>query len=283
MHDSERSTGYPNLALMKLSAWHKLQGDTVEWFNPLFQGYDIVYSSKVFTWTQTNPYLPSDTIKGGTGYGSYKVLPDEIEHIMPDYSLYNCKHSYGFLTRGCPNKCSWCFVPDKEGSIRANADIEEFLQHKTAVIMDHNVLASDHGIKQIEKIIQLKIKVDFNQGLDARLIDEPMAKLLAKVKWLHPLRMACDSASQMKHIERATRLLRYHNCKPQKYFCYVLVKDIADALERVKFLKGLYIDPFAQAYRNKAGDEPTEEQKAFCRWVDMKSTFMSTTWEDYSW
>ena len=99
VHDSENN-GYPNLALMKLSAWHKEQGDTVEWFSSLFGEYHKVYSSKVFTYTKPDPYLPESTSKGGFGYGSDMWLPEDIEHICPDYSLYDCNQSYGFLTRG---------------------------------------------------------------------------------------------------------------------------------------------------------------------------------------
>lgn len=281
LHDSEKNNGYPNLALMKLSAWHKAHGDTIEWFNPLFTGYDKVYSSKVFTWTKEDPYLPKDTVKGGTGYGLRNNLTEEIEHIRPDYSLYGCVESYGFLTRGCPNKCKWCFVPDKEGNIAANADIEEFVAFGKVVLMDNNVLACDHGIKQIEKIIKLGLKVDFNQGLDARLIDDSIAKLLGKVKWLHPIRLACDSSSMIEPIRKAVELLRWHNATPSQYFCYLLVTDIEGALERVKFLKGIYVYPFAQSYRDKTGTEPTKEQKAFCRWVDHRAVFRSTTWEEY--
>lgn len=280
LHDSERGNGYPNLALMKLSAWHKSQGDVVEWFNQ-FDNYDKVYSSKVFTFTPPDPHLPKDAVKGGTGYESDIELPEEAEHICPDYSIYDSDRSYGFLTRGCPNRCPWCFVPQKEGDIRPHADIEEFAKHGKVVLMDNNVLAHSHGIQQIEKIVKLGLRVDFNQGLDARLIDNAMAKLLAKVKWLEPLRMACDQASQMPAIHKAVELLRYHNCTPRKYFVYVLVKDIDDALERIRFLKGLDLDPYAQAYMAKDGTPPTKEQLAFERWVDAKPAFNSCTWEDY--
>ena len=86
LHDGDRND-FPNLALMKLSAWHKAQDDTVEWWNPLLS-YDRVYSSKVFTFTPECAYLPPDTIRGGTGYGIYEDLPEEIDAMFPDYSLY---------------------------------------------------------------------------------------------------------------------------------------------------------------------------------------------------
>lgn len=280
LHDHENN-GYPNVALMKLSAWHKAQGDSVEWFNALFGNYDRVYSSKVFTWTRLCSYLPGDTVRGGTGFDITATLPDEVESIVPDYGLYNCDKSYGFLTRGCNRFCSWCFVPEKEGAIRPHADIEDFARHKEVVLMDNNVLACEHGIRQIEKIIKLGLKVDFNQGLDARLIDNSMAKLLGKVKWNPSIRLACDYKAMIEPIRKAVELLRWHNATPSQYFCYVLVKDIKDALERVKFLKGIYVYPFCQPYRDKKGTEPTKEQKRFARFCNHRAVFRSTTWEDY--
>ena len=114
LHDSD-NTGFPNYALMKISAWHKARGDSVEWFMPLMR-YDKVYSSKVFTFTPEDPYLPENTIRGGTGYGIYGTLPDEIDAMYPDYSIYpDCDYAIGFLTRGCIRKCPWCIVPRKEG------------------------------------------------------------------------------------------------------------------------------------------------------------------------
>lgn len=279
LHDSE-GYKYPNLALMKLSAWHKQNGDEVEWFLPA-QKYDRVYSSKVFTWTPGCTELPADTIKGGMGYGNCKKLPDVIEHTLPDYSLYQTTESYGFLTRGCPNKCPWCFVPEKEGDIKAHADIEEFLVYRDVVLLDNNVLACDHGIAQIEKIVKMGVKVDFNQGLDARLIDDAIARLLSKVKWLHPIRLACDSRSQIESVRKATEVLRWNNATPRRYFCYVLVEDIQDAIDRVRFLKGIDVDPFAQPYRDKEGTEPVQEQKDFARWVNHKAIYKTVTWQEY--
>ena len=279
LHSADQ-TDFPNLALMKLSRYHKMQGDTVEMFQPE-QTYDRVYSSKVFTWSPDDPALPEDTVRGGTGYHIGTVLPEEIEHLTPDYSLYNCRQSYGFVTRGCPNRCSWCFVPGKEGNIRANADIDEFTLHNEVVLMDNNVLSHPHGIHQIEKIVRLGLKVDFNQGLEARLIDDAMARLLSKVKWLNPIRLACDSSAQIEPIRKAVEALRWFNATPRRYFCYLLVKDIPDALERVRFLKGIDVDPFAQPYRDPEGTEPTKEQKDFARWVNHKATYKSVLWEDY--
>lgn len=274
---------YPNLAIMKLSAWHKQQGDSVEFAN-LLGIYDIIYKSKVFTFSSDDEYSYNckKYITGGTGYKIKLKLNPMIEHTCPDYDLYNCKHAYGFLTRGCIRNCEWCFVPEKEGNIKEHSDIKEFISNKrSAVLMDNNVLAHEHGIKQIEKIIEMGIKVDFNQGLDARLIDDSIAKLLSKVKWLSAIRLACDTPEMMKHIQKAVTLLRWHNAVPSRYFVYALVKDVDESIERVKFLKGLSLDIFAQAYRDKDNNEPDQLQNTFCSWVNIKSMFKKIPWEVY--
>jgi len=270
----------PNLALMQISAYHKQKGDCVQWFSPLFSPFDLTYASKVFTFTPDYRYHPKGVIKGGTGYQNI-----EREHgyqICPDYDLYEMNYSLGFLTRGCSRNCSWCIVPKKEGDIRANSDINDFLRHDQAILMDNNVLAHDHGITQIEKIARLGIKVDFNQGLDARLINIGIAKRLAAVKWLRPIRLACDTQAAQKPVAKAVQLLRKAGATPRRYFCYLLVKDVNEAHDRSEFLRALGVDPFAQPYRdfhNKT--KPTQEQKDFTRWVNHKAIWKTVKWEDY--
>lgn len=194
-------SNYPNLALMKISAWHKARGDNVEWYNP-FNRYDKVYMAKVFSFTED--YLQyitnADCVeKGGTGYDIRKVLPMEIDS----------KTAYGFLTRGCPNRCKWCVVPKKEGKITPYMDIEEIAVNgrKNIILMDNNVLASDYGLQQIEKIVSMDVRVDFNQGLDARLVTDDIAQLLARVKWMNCIRFGCDTPGQIAECERATALI----------------------------------------------------------------------------
>lgn len=281
LHDADK-TDFPNLALMKISAFHKACEDLVEWFTPGV-GYDRVYSSKVFTFTPEDPALPTDAVRGGTGYDISTTLPEHIEAAFPDYSLYGLDYSVGFLTRGCPRSCSWCFVPEKEGDIRPAFDIEDILQpgHGSAVLMDNNVLAHDHGIRQIEKIARLGARVDFNQGLDARLIDDATARLLSRVKWLEPLRLACDSAAGIEPVRKAVELLRWHNVTPRRYFCYLLIKDLPDALERIRFLKGIDVDPFGQPFIPLDGAPPAREQRRLARWVNTRQFYKSMTWEAY--
>lgn len=284
LHDSD-GTAYPNLVLMKLAAWHKPKGNTIERFMPLLHSrreHDIiVYSSKVFSWTPEDGYLPPSAIKGGTGYGLSNTLPDEIEHICPDYSFYGVNYSLGFLTRGCIRSCPWCIVPSKEGTIREHADIDEFCRHRDVKLMDNNVLAHPHGIAQIEKMARLDLRVDFNQGLDARLIDDSIARRLAALRWIRFIRLACDHKSQMPDVEKAVRLIRNAGGHYREYFCYVLVKDVDDAHDRVQFLNSLGVKSFAQPYRDWNGTQPTHKQKCFARWCNRPQIRETTPWIQY--
>ncbi|KAA6319163.1 hypothetical protein EZS27_030909, partial [termite gut metagenome] len=191
--------------------------------------------------------------------------------------------AYGFLTRGCIRRCRWCIVPEKEGGIRPYRDIETVLQgRKTAILMDNNVLASNHGLRQLEKIIDLKCKVDFNQGLDSRLVTEEVAKMLSKIKWLRYIRFACDTASAIEPLLSAIEKLNRYGVKNYRIFVYLLVKEVADANERCKILKGLGLIPFTQTYRDYENNiQPTAEQKQFARYVNHKAIFNSIDWEDY--
>ena len=166
--DVDGHNGFPNLALMKLSAHHKKAGDSVEWWNGL-KHYDRVYMSKVFTFTPDIDVVinADEVIQGGTGYKDYSSLPDEIENTYPDYSIYpHFKKAIGFLTRGCVRNCPWCIVPRKEGKIHAAATWEEIKRPDSneIVFMDNNVLACEHGIRQLDELTRAPVKVDFNQG-----------------------------------------------------------------------------------------------------------------------
>lgn len=275
LHDSDK-TNFPNLALMKISSYHKARGDTVEWWNPMFI-YDRVYSSKVFTFTQECAYLPPDTIKGGTGYGLYNELPEEIDAMQPDYSLYpTCKHAIGFLTRGCIRHCPWCVVPKKEGVIRPYQTWHEIKRpdSRDIVFMDNNVLACEYGIAQLRSMVGENIRIDFNQGLDARLITPEIAQILASLKWIRFIRMSCDTDAMLDVVIRAIRLLEDNGVKPYRVFVYLLVQDIPSAERRAIALREVGAEVFAQPYRDfEHNIEPTAEQKAFARWVNMKGIF----------
>lgn len=283
--DVDGHSGFPNLALMKLSAHHKQAGDDVEWWNGL-EHYDRVYMSKVFTFTPDIDVVinADEVIQGGTGYKDYSSLPDEIENAYPDYSIYpHFKQAIGFLTRGCVRNCPWCIVPRKEGKIHAAATWEEIKRPDSneIVFMDNNVLACEHGIRQLDALTRAPVKVDFNQGLDARLIDKDVAELLANVKWIKYVRLACDTAQMIPVIESAVSKLTAAGVPTWRLWAYALVQDVDEAYERVIALRKMGVEPFAQPYRDFDGGEPTPEQKRFARWCNNKAVFNSCTWEEY--
>lgn len=294
LHDAEKDyfkakKTFPNYALMKISAWHKAAGDMVEWWNPLYR-YDRVYSSKVFDFTPTDPYLPDGTIRGGTGYRDLPLgqeLPPEIDSMFPDYSVYpDCDYAIGYLTRGCIRNCRWCIVPRKEGQIRPYRTWKELVRADTdkLVLMDNNILACEHGIRQLEDLIGSGYRIDLNQGMDARLVDEGIAEILSRLKWIRFIRFSCDQKSQIDPVNRTIELLGKYGVKPYQIFVYLLVtKDIHDAAERVEALKGYKaINLYAQAERNqRLGIMPNAAQLEFQQRFVYGGCYRAETWGEY--
>ncbi len=313
LHDAEREhlkhKTFPNYALMKISAWHKQRGDTTEMFIPAdpeepeqisflppkaeypprrnARIYDRVYSSKVFDFTPENPYLPADTIKGGTGYDVKTVLPPEIDSMFPDYSIYpECDYAIGYITRGCPNKCGWCVVPEKEGDIKPYRRWRELVRpdSRKLVLMDNNILACEYGISELESLIGSGYAIDLNQGMDARLVNERIAGILAGVKWIRHIRFSCDSIPQIDAILNAAALLEARGVKPYNLFVYLLVtKDIDNATERVRRLNTLKnISLYAQPERNDAkGIIPNRAQLEFSQRYVYGKKYRTEGWAEY--
>ncbi len=281
-------SNYPNLALMKISAYHKSLGDDVEWYNPLSH-YEKVYLTKVFSFThEYGCYINADEVeRGGTGYDIRKVLPTKIDRLQPDYSLYSSidnKTSYGFLTRGCPNHCKWCIVPQKEGGIMPYMDIEEIaIDGRTNVIlMDNNVLASD--LQQIEKIVKLHLRVDFNQAIDARLVTPEIAQLLAKVRWIKRIRFGCDTKAQIEQCEKAMTLIDRYGYKGEYFLYCILMDDFYEAFSRVNHWKerGRRYNPFCQPFRDPKGKNVIPQwQKDLAEWADKRQTFYACEFRDF--
>ena len=284
LHDSDY-TGFPNYALMKLSAYHKSLGDNVERWIPLV-GYDKVYSSKIFTFSPYDSTLPEATVKGGTGYGLLDVLPEAVDAMFPDYSIYpNCDYAVGFMTRGCIRKCPWCIVPAKEGYIRPYRAWNEVKRKdsRDIVFMDNNVLACDWGIEQMEDMIGEDVRIDFNQGMDARLITPEVAEIMGRLKWIRSVRMSCDTDSMLDTVLDRIELLKKNGLKPWRVFVYLLVQDLESAERRALALRNVGVDVFAQPYRDFENKiEPTRQMKDFARWVNHKAVFNSVdTFAEY--
>lgn len=281
---------FPNLALMKISAWHKAQGDTVEWCLPLSQ-YDIVYQSKVFddTYSKDINFTPQADriIKGGTGYGLDNKLPDEIEHIYPDYSLYpelTKDTAYGFLTRGCPRGCEFCIVANKEGRKSYKvADLSEFWNgQKFIKLLDPNILACKEHIKLLEQLVESNAYVDFTQGLDIRLTNEQNIGLINQIK-LKEIHFAWDNArDDLKPYFEQYRALAKH--KPHGHYgtVYCLTNfgsTMEENLYRIYTLRDMGFNPYVMIY-----DKPNapKEIRYLQRWCNNKIIFRSCPkFEDY--
>ena len=273
---------YHNLALMKLSTYHKQKGDDVEFYNPLWGNtYDLIYASKIFRRPHKNDlYIPMNCICGGSGFIKNECLPEDDEHLMPDYSLYNLNYSLGFTTRGCIRNCGFCLVREKEGHIREHAEVEEFLNPESniVVLLDNNFLALPSHIKKLQKYIDRGWRMDFNQGLDIRLINKENAELLAKVRHYKQIHFAWDLMNYEKDVKEGLRILFNAEIKPYKIMVYILCNyntNFKEDMYRYKELNNLGVDPFIMIYENG-----NKRIRNFARWVN-KRIYKSCEWKEY--
>lgn len=270
-----------NIALMKLSAWHKAQGDAVEWYSPLFEPFDRIYASKVFVFTPDDEYLPADTIRGGTGYDLTTKLPDEVERVFPDYSIYQSDYAIGFTTRGCCRKCEFCVVPEKEGKLRVTGDLYSFWSGQSEVrLLDNNLTAAplSHFEKVMEQLRAESVKVDMSQGLDLRLLRDEHCLALKGVKMAKQIHFAWDSMADRKKILAGLTRFCSHFL-PSRAMVYVLIgynTTLDEDMERIETLRQVGVDPFVMAY-NKADSY----QRRFARWVNHKAIFKTVSWDNY--
>ena len=285
---------FPNLVLMKLSAYHKAQGDTVEWWWSDFIHYDLVYMSKVFS-NEYTPDMPEPmnadrVIKGGTGYAidmeSGKevyhkerdpVLPPEIENICPDYSIYPelAKNTaYGFLTRGCLRGCAFCHVAKKEGCKSWQvAELSQFWTGQQNIeIMDPNILACKDRVKLLEQLAVSGAYVNFNQGLDIRLTNKDVAELIGRIR-VKRLHFAWDNPKDDLREHFARFSAWYRRKDPSKKVVYVLTNfgsTLEEDLYRIYTLRDLGYDPYVMIY-NKSG--APQEVRHLQRWCNNRLIF----------
>lgn len=287
-----RTPKYPNLALMKLAAWHRQQGDDVDWWWG-FDVYDRVYMSKVFDETYTrdveDPYNAHEVVRGGTGYSLEGELPAEIEHIYPAYDLYPTltkNTAYGFLTRGCPRGCHFCIVADKEGRrSRKVAELDEWWNgQKKIVLMDPNLLAYRGRKSLLQQLIDSKAWVDMNQGVDCRLLTNENIDLINKVK-LKNIHFAWDYMKEEKAVLRGLEMYREMATRKIKGAwgtVYTLVNydtTMEENLYRIYTLRDMGYDPYVMVY-----DKPNapKEIRHLQRWCNNRKVFKTTPkFEDY--
>ena len=298
------SHNFPNLALMKISAYHKARGDDVEFMLPLCH-YDKVYVSKVFGDEYSR--LPNfciqadEVIFGGTGFAITvengkevyhkdrdKDLPYEIEHIYPDYSLYpelTKDTAYGFLTRGCCNNCSFCIVSQKEGRCSTKvADLSEFWRgQKFVKLLDPNILACKDRIELLKQLRDSGARIDFTQGLDARFITEEVAYLLKDIK-KETVHFAFDFMKNEKAIVKGLKTyasivkLPYNCAERSVYMLTNYDTTHEEDLRRIKLIEECGFVPDVRIYRKNTAPQITRDLQ---RWCNNRFLYKSTKWEDY--
>jgi hypothetical protein len=298
------SHNFPNLALMKISAYHKAQGDDVEWCIPL-KRYDVVYTSKLFgyEYTQLDQTViqAEKIIYGGTGFAISVVdgkevytkdndteLPYDIEHAYPDYSLYpkyTKDTAYGFLTRGCPNNCGFCPVSKKEGrESHKVADLTEFWNgQKNIVLLDPNILACREHMGLLQQLVDSGACVEFNQGIDARFINTENIQLLSQIK-MKICHFAFDFMQNEKRIIAGLKLAREHlPISERQSVVYMLTNfdtNIKEDLYRVARLKEIGFSPDVRIYR-KASLPRRHILRDLQRWCNNRFVFRSCNFFDY--
>ena len=279
---------FPNLCLMKLSAWHKAKGDEVEFAIPLMQ-YDRIYMARVFDDTYTHDdltaYQCTDVRRGGTGYGLDNTLPDEIEHIMPDYSLYGITDTaYGFLTRGCPRHCPFCIVGDKEGLVsRKVADLSEFWNgQKNIILCDPNLLACKDRINLLKQLADSKVTVEINQGFDARLLDDEVIDAMNEIK-LNMVHFAWDNPKDKVVPQKLLQFAKKSKLKSDSaktVYCFTNYWSTHEEdLYRVEWLKSNGFLPYIMIFNKEKAPLITRQLQ---RYVNNRFIFRSAKdFDDY--
>lgn len=315
--DNSEKVSFPNLVLMKASTYYKSLGYDVKLIHGnLLNSYnkeyikgtmgkthfdfmpDIVIKSKVFTWTEDkNLFYNDEYHEGGTGIDPTIKIDPDIDRSFPDYDLYKGLYrkrnkkfedaGIGFITRGCYRKCSFCFVPKKEGMIHGYMNIEDFKKpdSNNLILLDNNILAHKHGRNEIKRMADMGLHVDFNQGLDPHIIAnrEWIAELLCRLNWINQVRLACDEQKDKPALKEAVRLIRKYKCKGRIFSYTIITPDVEESYDRIKFVDSLKVIPYAQSLRDIHNTPPTVYMQALQRWVSsaVAGGFYAFSFEDY--
>lgn len=263
---------YTNIALEKVRLYYAQKGAIVEDYFPLSHNeYDEIWASSIFDFTKKPDLLPGNIKCGGTGYDITSRLPAEIEAMNPKINI-------GFTSRGCNRNCKFCVVPRKEGKAIATGDIYDIWdgQSKDITLLDNNIFfLPGHFRKIAEQIIKENIRVDFNQGLDIRLLDDNFAALMARMKHKE-YRFAFDSVFSECSVLKGIQILKNHGIKRSTF--YILAgydSPLEDALYRANVLRREGQNGYIMRFN---GDR---QYIPLARWVNQHHIFHGMTFEEF--
>lgn len=277
---------FPNFALMKLAAWHKAQGDSVEWANALFASdYDRVYKSKIFTFTPDD-YTPwnCEVVKGGTGYDVKSRLAPEVEaSTLMDYTIYpQYDFSIQFFSRGCIRHYPFCLVRDKEGYIHPVEPVQLNPNGTHIEVLDNNFFANPEWKSAIDYLLKAKQKVNLH-GVDIRIMNEEQAYYLNKLSLYRLVHIAWD-LPQVDLTDKLKEVVRY--IKPHKLMCYILVgfnSTMEQDMYRIERCRELKIKPFVMPYRDYDGNaKPSQYARDLARYVNNAFFFKACSFKAFS-
>jgi len=264
-----------NIALEKIKMYYSQQKIPVSYITPIeARFYDRVFCSSIFTHTDKS-YINPDWSCGGTGFEIYSKLPPPIERMKPKINI-------GFTTRGCIRKCPFCVVPEKEGKIKVTGDILDIWDGKSkdVVLLDNNILAIPSHFEFIyHQLKQYKIRVDFNQGLDIRLLTD---KICCMLKFLShkEYHFAFDQMKDEKKVRQGIKLLKKHGINRSIF--YILVKyntTFEEDLYRAELLKSLNQNAFIQRYNYNGNWERKYNELA--SWCGQHNFYHTLTFKEF--
>jgi len=282
--DPQKKKNYPTLSLMKISRYFKENGWKVGFD---FEDPDRVYQALIFSPDGNDNHdlreYNGKTIIGGSGYDIDSELPEEIEFIKPDYDLYpDCDYSLGFSTRGCIRNCGFCIVRQKEGYLKRWQHPKHFHDERFNKIrlLDNNILADREWFFEVTKwILDNNLKVDFNQGLDIRLLDDRVMKRLTKLDLWGNLNFAWDFMETEKKVIKGIKLLKEYDFNLRSNIGFYVLTNFntshKEDLYRCKKLKSLGTNAYVMRY-NMRGDYFTDKLARWCnaRWIYWSCDFI---------
>lgn len=291
----------PNLALMKIASYYK----TKYWANvkvlrlnlPYYPDqnktvtkidtslYDLVFCSVIFEGNAE--FIKGDNINfGGSGFSNTVYLSKEIDDCEPDYSIYHSDFvnntSIGYLTRGCIRKCEFCKVHVIEGNITRYRNVDEIVRHKRIKFLDNNILALPEHKEILQELISKKIKCQFNQGLDIRLVDEENSKLLERLCYFGEYIFAFDDIKFVDLIERKFEIMNWRKPWQFKFFVYIHPDiPLSDAIYRINWLRARNCLPYVMRHIDCWNSEYRQFYVDLAAWCNQVFAFKKLNFKEF--